>query len=157
MISPVAHYGHALDMRGAFSPMALKKIRHVLVIIANAQTYHDYTWSENAEDPGIVDTLDAAFSAAIGILNTETIGLAKHAFNMWADYINVKRPAEQRVKVHFVTLTFNQIVDPQRRKYFNTIPTTLTLERKEVDAIRGLAGELLDKSDTFQAFLDYSN
>ena len=153
MISPVAHYGHALEMRGAFSPVALKKIRRVLVVIANAQTYHDYPWSEDAEDPGIVDTLDAAFSAAIGILNTETIGLAKHAFDMWADYINAKRPPEQQVKVHFVTLTFNQIADPKRRDYFNTIPTTLKLEKKDVDAIRHLAGELLEESNAFQGFL----
>ncbi len=153
MISPVAHYGHALEMRGAFSPADIKKIRRVLVIVANAQTYHDYPWSEHAEEPGIIDTLDAAFSASIGILNTETIGLAKHAFDMWANYINAARTAEQRVKVHFVTLTFNQIRDPERREYFNMIPTTLALERKDVDAIRKLAGQLLDESAHFQAFL----
>ena len=152
-ISPVAHYGHALEMRGAFSPEDLRKIRRVLVIVANAQTYHDHAWSERGAEPGIVDTLDAAFSAAIGILNTETIGQAKHAFDMWADYVNAKRPPDQRVKVYFVTLTFNQIADPKRREYFNTIPTTLALERMDVDAIRGLAGELLDGSDSFQRFL----
>ena len=153
MISPVAHYGHALEMRGAFSPADMKKIRRVLVIVANAQTYHDYAWSERGAEPGIVDTLDAAFSASIGILNTETIGLAKHAFDMWADYINAKRPPEEQAKVYFVTLTFNQIADPKRREYFNTIPTTLELERKDVDAIRRLAGELLDESNDFQDFL----
>ncbi len=153
MISPIAHYGHALEMRGAFSPAALKKIRRVLVVVANAQTYHDYPWSERGAEPGIADTLDAAFSAAIGILNTETIGLAKNAFDKWADYINAARPREQRAKVHFVTLTFNQIADPKQREYFNTIPTTLVLKRKDVDAIRELAGELLDESDTFQDFL----
>ncbi len=153
MISPVAHYGHALEMRGAFSPADLKKIRRVLVVVANAQTYHDYAWSERAAEPGIVDTLDAAFSASIGILNTETIGLAKQAFDMWADYINATRPSARKVKVHFVTLTFNQIADPKQREYFNTIPTTLVLDKKDVDAIRALAGELLDESEVFQAFL----
>jgi len=55
--------------------------------------------------------------------------------------------------VHFVTLTFNQIADPKRREYFNTIPTTLVLDKKDVDAIRELAEELLEESDAFQAFL----
>ena len=153
MISPVAHYGHALEMRGAFSPADMKKIRQVLVIVANAQTYHDYPWSERGKEPGIADTLDAAFSASIGILNTETVSLAKRAFDQWADYINAERPPEQRAKVHFVTLTFNQIADPKRREYFNTIPTTLALDKKDVDAIRELAGELLEESGAFQAFL----
>lgn len=153
IVSPVAHYGNVLEMQGAFKAEDLERIKQVLVIVANAQTYVDYAWSMNGEDPGIVDTLDASFSAAIGILNTETVSLAKRAFDRWGDYLNAKRgPTEPKVKVHFVTLTFNQIPDPTEREYFNAIPTTLALPDEDIDAIRALAGRLLNESKELEDF-----
>lgn len=158
IVSPVAHYGNVLEMRGAFDSEDLKRIQRVLVIVVNAQTYVDYEWSRKGRDPGIIDTLDAAFSAAIGILNTETVSLAKHAFDSWGNYLNAQRsPAEPKVKIHFVTLTFNQISDPAEREYFNAIPTTLALPEQEIDATRDLAGRLLEGSQEFANFLNSLN
>lgn len=158
IVSPVAHYGNVLEMKGAFNANDLKRIKRVLVIVANAQTYVDYAWSRSGEDPGIVDTLDASFSAAIGILNTETVSLAKNAFDNWGEYLNAKRvsPAS-KVSIHFVTLTFNQITKPAEREYFNAIPTTLALPDEDVDAVHDLAGRLLDESDEFRKFIDSLN
>jgi len=154
IVSPVAHYGNVLEMKGAFNADDLKRIKRVLVIIANAQTYANSAWSKNGEDPGIVDTLDASFSAAIGILNTETVSLAKSAFDQWGGYLNSKRDLQEpKVKVHFVTLTFDQVSDPAERAYFNAIPTTLALPDEDVDAVRSLVGRLLDQSSEFKAFV----
>ena len=153
IMSPIAHYGNVVEMKGAFTPAALNKVKRVLVIVANAQTYDDYKWSRQGKGPRIIDTLNASFSAAIGILNTETITLAKHSFNKWQRYINKNRSATMpKVKVYFSTLTFNQIKDTKRRSYFDTIPTTFNLSDEQVDAVRGLAGELLEQSPEFQAF-----
>lgn len=158
IVSPVAHYGNVLEMRGAFDTDDLKRIQQVLVIVANAQAYTDPDWSREGEDPGIVDTLDASFSAAIGILNTETISLAKNAFDGWGDHLNSRRGADEpKVQVHFVTLTFSQIADAKERDYFNALPTTLALTDEEVDAIRALAGRLLEDSDAFRDFLGSLN
>ena len=73
IVSPVAHYGNVRDMNGAFNADDLKRIKRVLVIVVNAQTYVTYAWSESGADPGIIDPLDASFSAAIDILTGGSI------------------------------------------------------------------------------------
>jgi len=154
MMSPVAQYGDVPDMAGAFTPEQLRRVRHVLVIVANAQVYAPYAWSLEGRAPGLTDTLRASFDASLGILNTETVSLAKNGFLMWAQHVNAMRPpGEPRVKVDFAVLTFNQITDPAERQRFNAMPTTFHLHPSQVDALRALAGQLLSQSPEFQSFL----
>lgn len=47
---------------------------------------------------------------------------------------------------HFVHVGFIDIADADRRRRFYRIPTTLALSRADVDALRAIAGELLDRS-----------
>lgn len=154
MMSPVAQYGDVPDMAGAFTPQQLHSVRHVLVIVANAQTYHPYAWSIAGRAPGLTDTLRASFDASLGILNTETVSLAKKGFLMWAKHVNAMRaPGDPRVDVNFAVLTFNQIRNVKRRNHFNAMPTTFHLKPSQVDELRHLAGTLLDKSPQFQHFV----
>ncbi len=155
MMSPVAHYGDVPAMAGAFSATQLSRVRHVLVIVANAQVYAPYAWAEDGGEPGLINTVQASFDATLGILNTETIGLAKRGFLMWAERINAMRsPQEPRVTLDFAVLTFNQIVDADERRRFNAMPTTFRLQHDEVDALRALAVRLLGQSREYKAFLD---
>lgn len=153
MMSPVAHDGNVPDMAGAFTPAQLQRVRHVLVIVANAQVYETYAWSRKGSSPGAIRTTNAAFDAALGLLNTETVSLARQGFLMWEKHINAMRPAgTPQVKVHFAVLTFNQIADATERNRFNAMPTTFSLGAAQVDELRALAGRLLDQSPEFQAF-----
>jgi NTE family protein len=154
MMSPVAHYGDVPNMAGAFSSRQLARVRHVLVVVANAQVYAEYDWSRKGAEPGVLDSLSASFDAALGILNTETASLAKQGFLMWEKRINALRGgAAPRVHVDFSILTFNQIADPDERDYFDALPTSLRLEPQAVDAVRRLAGRLLDESPEFVEFV----
>lgn len=149
MMSPVAHYGNVKEMRGAFTPEALSKVKRVLVIVANV----DYDWSKAGTEPGIIKTVSASFNAAIGILNSESITLAKRGFEQWRQYTNKQRaPAVPKVKVYFSTLTFEQIRGDKKRDYFNAIPTTFNLSDQHIASVRQLAGDLMDDSPEFQAF-----
>jgi NTE family protein len=153
MMSPVAHYGNVKEMRGAFTPEALNKVKRVLVIVVNAQSYVDYDWSKAGAEPGVIKAVTASFDAAIGILNSESITLAKHGFVQWQQYTNKRRaPAAPKVKVYFSTLTFEQVRGDKKRDYFNAIPTTFNLSDQHIESVRQLAGELLDDSPEFQAF-----
>lgn len=154
MMSPVAHYGNVPDMAGAFSPSALDRVIKVLVVIANAQVHPEYDWSKEAYEPGVVSTLLASFNAALNILNTETVALARRGFMKWGDRINARRsPTLPKVTVHFTTLTFDNIQDTQERRYFNAMPTNLNLPDYQVDQVRSLARRLLQQSPDFQRFL----
>ncbi|KZC16585.1 patatin [Rhodanobacter sp. FW510-R12] len=154
MMSPVAQYGDVPNMAGAFTPEQLHRVRHVLVIVANAQVYAPYAWSVEGRAPGLINTVRASFDASLGILNTETVSLAKNGFLMWARHVSAMRPpGEPGVKVDFAVLTFNQIADPAERQRFNAMPTAFHLRSAQVDALRALAGQLLGESPEFQSFL----
>jgi NTE family protein len=65
-------------------------------------------------------------------------------------------PAEPnfaRVSYFPVWLSFDDIPDGDERVWFKNIPTRLTLPRDEVDPLVCLGPNLLDRNDTFRAFL----
>lgn len=50
-------------------------------------------------------------------------------------------------------MTFRQIAERAERDRFDALPTTQVLDDVAVDAVRGLAGCLLDASPAFRAFV----
>lgn len=154
MMSPVAQQGNVPDMAGAFTPEQLRRVRNVLVVVVNAQVYQETDWSLDGREPGLIDTVRASFDAALSILNTETVTLAKQGFLTWQDHVNATRPpGAPRVEVHFAILTFDQITDRQTRERFNAMPTTFRLRADEVDALIAQSGTLLASSPEFADFL----
>ena len=132
----------------------IAKVRKVLVVVANAQTYKSYDWSNQGKEPGMIEASMASFDAALGILNRETASLAKQGFQMWAQRITASRAADTpSVKVYFSVLTFNSITDAAQRTYFESLPTSFHLEPQAVDALSGLAGQLLDASPEYIEFV----
>ncbi|MBE0443424.1 patatin-like phospholipase family protein [Psychrobacter sp. FME13] len=153
MMSPVTQYGDVPNMAGAFSPEKLRRVKQVLVIVANAQTYPEYAWSLEGKDPGLLQTLEASSQAALGTLNNETVSVAKKDFLQWADHVNSQRgPDTPQVEVNFSVLTFDQVADKEERATFDAMPTTFHLQPEQVDALRQLSGNLLDQSEEFQNF-----
>ncbi len=154
MMSPVAHYGNVPEMAGAFSPQQLAKVRHVLVVVANAEVYAPSSWSRRGDEPGLVATTKAAFDASLGLLNSETAELARQGFEMWGHGVNARRaPGAPPVQVRFALLTFNQIADPGLRAEFNALPTTFHLDSGQVESLIDMAGGLLRSSPELQSFL----
>lgn len=154
IMSPVLHNGNVLAMDGAFTDTSLDQVTQVLVIIANAQSYSPYAWSLEGREPGIVSTIVASFDAALNLLNTNTVIDARRSFEEWGQLVNARRaPRDAKVRVHFVSLTLNDIEDHEEREWFNAIPTSLTLEDSEIDAMRELPGRLLSRSPEFERFL----
>lgn len=155
MMSPVMHSGNVDDMAGAFSPERLDKVSKVLVVVANAQTYEDYAWSREGREPSLIGSVSASFDSAIGIMNSETVGLARRGFMQWADRVN-RRPGRAGmppVDIKFAALTFDQIRDDDERRYFNAVATAFSLPAKQVDEVRALARRLLSESPQYQSFL----
>lgn len=154
MMSPVLHYGDVPAMAGAFTSAQLKRVRKVLVIIVNAQVYREAAWSVSGREPSLVGMVRSSFDAALGILNSETVALAKREFLMWEAHANAMRGrAAPAVKVHFAVLTFDRIADMARRERFNAMPTTFRLSVDEVDALIAESGRLLHESEEYRDFL----
>jgi NTE family protein len=154
MMSPVAHYGNVMAMSGAFTPAALERVKDVLVILANAETYPEFDWSRSGDEPGLVSMLSASFDAAVGLLNSETMPLAENGFRMWTTYVNrLKNRKDRPLNLHFTTLTLDQIEDKAEKAYFNSIPTTLSLSVEQIDRVRCISRRLLRASPAFRKFI----
>jgi NTE family protein len=54
---------------------------------------------------------------------------------------------------HFVHVGFLDIADAEKRRRFYRIPTSLALPREDVDALRAIAGELMDRSPELAGLL----
>jgi NTE family protein len=153
IMSPVLHGGDVPSMQGAFTKSSLDQVTQVLVIISNAQSYKPYEWSTEGREPGIVSTTIASFDAALNLLNTNTVAEARRSFQDWERMVNNRRaPREAKVRVHFVSLTLEDIEDAEEREWFNAIPTSLSLEEEEIDALKALPRQLLAKSSDFERF-----
>jgi NTE family protein len=155
MMSPVLHYGDVEDMAGAFDDQRLDNVSKVLVVVVNAQTYEEYDWSNKGAEPGLIDNVKDSFDAAIGIMNSETINLARRGFEQWAKHVDSRpsRRGKPPVDLQFAVLTYDKIRDPAQRRAFNQIPTTLSLDAKQVDFVRGLGHELLRDQPEYQRFV----
>jgi NTE family protein len=155
MMSPVTQRGNVKDMAGAFTPAQLKSVKRVLVLVVNAGVYQEYDWSISGKEPSLLEMISASSDAALGVLNTETLVTARNEFLMWSDYVNSSRgPGETPVSLSFSTITFDQIDNLEERRMFNNLPTTFHLNPAQVDELRSLAGQLLDKSPDFQRFIE---
>jgi uncharacterized peroxidase-related enzyme len=146
------------EVTGAFNQARLDRVSKVLVVVANAQSYEDYQWARRGDQPGLVESLSASFDSAIGIMNSETVGLARRGFMQWAEGVN-RRPSRKGkppVDVQFAVLTYDQIRDPAERRRFNAIPTTLSLPAQQVDEMRTRAKRLLRESPEFRRFVAQS-
>ncbi|WP_435950919.1 patatin-like phospholipase family protein [Psychrobacter sp. DM8] len=153
MMSPVTQYGDVPNMAGAFSPDKLRQVKQVLVVVANAQTYSEHEWSVQSKDPSFIQTISAASEVALGTLNNETISSAKDEFLQWGEHVNAQRSADvPQVEVHFAVLTFDQVKDKAERAKFDAMPTTFRLQPEQVDDLRALSGNLLERSKEFQEF-----
>lgn len=155
MMSPVLHYGDVDDMAGAFDEHRLDTVSKVLVVVANAQTYEEYDWSKTGADPGVIDNVTASFEAAIGIMNSETVGLAKRGFEQWVSHVSARtgRRGKPPIDLQFAVLTYGKIRDPAERRAFNEIPTALSLQPEQVDRAREFGRKLLREQPEFQRFV----
>ena len=154
IMSEVNHYGHVLEMAGAFSPEALEQVEHVLVIASNTQTISGRDWVRSEDDPGLLDTTLALADATTNVLNAETTLLAQQGFDMWAAYVNERRcPTCRKVTVDFSVLSFDRLSDAADRERFRTLPTSFRLDRNTVNDLRALPARMLDASPQFRAFL----
>jgi hypothetical protein len=63
------------------------------------------------------------------------------------------RPASD-IEPYVIEVNFESIPDPERRKYFLTIPTSFALSKDQVDALIKIGPTLLDEAPEFKEFME---
>jgi len=134
---------------------ALDRIDHppkdVLIILVNAEVSPKKTFSQVAEKPSISETVGALSSTQISLYNKDTIDRIKNTLEQYeATLKNTKNP----VHFYFVELNFKDFSTPSIKDFFNSLPTTLELDKDHVDALIEGGRKLLRDDPEFQSFLN---
>ena len=60
----------------------------------------------------------------------------------------------ENLKYEFVDVSLEHVESYTERKFLQSLPTSFSLQKGEVDRLRTAAGDLLDNDENFQALLD---
>ena len=127
--------------------MGLERLRRVAIVIVNAETKKTREWSFLGKIPGIGNIIGASSSVQISGYNFETIELLHRYAEEWSQDL---RKRGSPVDFYIIQVGFDTLPDVKERRYFQNIPTTLSLPDDTVDRLREVAGRILYTSEPFQ-------
>jgi hypothetical protein len=145
------------------------KIRHVLIITANAKTGRDPGWDKSESPPGISSVLGLVTTGPMGNYSFETVQLvAEHFERLTSDFQSwhgcnkiaqeqcpafaMPTAAPPEVDFHAVELTFDKLIDDRDRDLracLESLSTSFHLPRAQVTLLRQVARRLLMTSEEF--------
>jgi NTE family protein len=124
--------------------------RRLVLISVNASTDPEPEMSRSKKSPSLKETIGAMSDAQLHRYNVTTIELMRNSLNRWAQALSTP---ETPVTPYFIRLDFKDIQDPERRKFFNQIPTNFHLSDEQVDRLIEAGGELLRNNSEFRRLL----
>jgi len=128
----------------------LKPPRQYVVITVNASTDPEPEMDTSNKQPSLKQTIKAVTDAQLHHYNTATLGLMKQSITRWAKELSTP---ERPVKPYFIQISFRDIQQPERQRFFNRIPTSFSLSDEQVDRLIETGRELLRQNPDFQLFL----
>jgi len=155
-----------------------RKIKKLVVIIVDAMTAPEENFELEQSPPGLIKVLSTATGVPMGSYTFSAIERVKDQFtrwqkdrrNLWSDPRNTFRhcpPSPDKmteeslrpIDLYPIYVGFDQIGDNEthfgkNRDWYLNIPTSFKLPKDSVDKLRGVAGEILENSETFNALRD---
>jgi NTE family protein len=125
---------------------------HVAVIVVNAEVRPKAEFGLAAASPGLASILGSVSNIQIYGRNADTIELMRGSLKRWATEMASMRGGRP-MGTSLVTLGFEDIEDPEERKFFQSLPTSFSLPDTTVDRLIAVARRLLRESPDYQAFL----
>jgi len=133
-----------LDYLGA------QHVRHVAVIVVNAEVQRDPTFSLAASTPGLRAIFGSISNTQIYSFNFDTIELMRESLTQWSKAL--EREGDP-IGSSMTLVQFDSIEDPAERTFFNNVPTSLSLPDATVDRLIAIGRKLLRDSDDYQALV----
>ena len=143
--------------RGGLAPtleaFGFRDVKHAVFIAVDAERDPAFDLDARADVPGPAATIEA-LGNVFNLGSFDSSVLVDESVARWRDELGAARPTDApEVKFYLVDASLRSITDPGERARFMGIPTTLHLDRKDVDDLRALARRLLMASPDFQALL----
>ncbi|MGB5834045.1 MAG: hypothetical protein WBG92_18955, partial [Thiohalocapsa sp.] len=127
-----------------------KPVRHLVVVSVNASTDPEPKMDISNKQPSLGETIGAVTDAQLHLYNTATLELMNNSVKRWAtDLSAFGRP----VSPYFIQIGFRDIEQPERRKFFNQVPTSFSLTDEQVDRMITAGRQLLLGNPDYQQFI----
>ncbi len=130
--------------------MGIKMPRYLAVISVNASTDPEPEMDKTNKQPSIAETIHSMSNVQIHLYNNATIDLIQESLTQWSQLVSTP---EWPVKPYFAKLGFVDFEQPEKRVFFNTIPTSFSLSEEQVDKLIEAGHELLRNNPDYQRLL----
>jgi NTE family protein len=128
--------------------------KNVLLILVNAAVTPKKSFSLSPGKPSISETIEALSSTQITLFNADTIDHVKDKIEEFKSEL-VKN--NHSVNFYFAELNFKSFSLPSAKDFFNNLPTSLELDKDQVDLIILTGRKLLRNNKQYQYFLKANN
>jgi NTE family protein len=147
--------------------LGLDRVDRIAIVIVNAHAIPSLDWDQREEPPGIVAQAVQSSGVPIDRYSYESVQLIRDTVARWQlqSELAIARSRlegstqseaemrRQRIALFAIDVSFHSIADPDERRYFMNLPTSLALPPDAIDRLRRVAGDLLDASPEFSAFV----
>ena len=146
------------------------EIEKFVLIVVNAHTLDKDTMSQDESPPGLLTVASKTATVAMEHYSVETVEAVK-------DLRDARRQAQKNIAAcqkkldqcpaspqlpkfpaeidpYVIEVDFEAISDPDRRKYFLSLPTSFALEKDQVQALINIGPQLLNESPDFLDFIE---
>ncbi|MGR5064979.1 patatin-like phospholipase family protein [Photobacterium sp. DNB22_13_2] len=136
-----------------FQQIGATALPHFVMIVVDASTSPDFEMERSTREPTINETLSAMTDIQLHRYNDASKSLFVATMDQWASILSTD---EIEVSTYFIDINLNDVSDITKRHYLNQIPTDLSLDPEQVDALIEEGYQQLINNEDFQTFLtDY--
>jgi NTE family protein len=135
--------------------LRFETLKRVVLLSVNARSSPENDWDRRRSPPGMISLALAAPSITMDRYSRDTVDLMGALVRQLESAS--RQQTEGRIKFFPIVLSFDNLPDPQERRFFLNVPTSFFLSDESVDRLREVGGRLLRNSPNFQALLkDFS-
>lgn len=129
-------------------------LRRVVLLAVNARSSPEKDWDRRESPPGMLSLALAAPTITMDRYSQDTVAM----MGLVVEQLRQKlaRTGNNSLKFFPISLSFDNLKDPEERHYFLNVPTSFFLSNEAVDRLREVGGKLLRESPAYQELLrDY--
>jgi len=129
----------------------MKIPKYLVMIIVNSAVSPKRLINQTSQEPSLGDQIDAVTSAQMERYTVETLNLLKSSLDEWTKQLS--KDGKNHIKTYLIHINFNEFKERKVRNYFNMLPTSLSLPRSQIGALKEAGRQLLRQNETFQDLL----
>jgi len=141
-----AEYGGRASMWRA---LEIAKAREVLLVVVDAATSIPSERDQKADPPSSLQLLSDTSTLMVNRTSRLSMALVRSTL----EQLERELPPSRRGRVHIAELDFGDVQGSDERAYFEAVPTSLAIEKEQVDRLVAVGRELLRGNAGYRDFI----